>query len=225
MRKQFLTGRKSFLAKYLFNYQILRRTESLHVFIFNLCYHILVHVFKGLHLAKQVNCKIDPVHTWYPALWKQKAMYHFYEVYNSFVSSFKKLIFGSGTSRLSLEVTTFLDKRGSFKAMDHYNIVRIYCSRERPFYLPYYVPDKIFVIEVCKQYRLWAHFFHERRKKQFIPLPWKIGEIILKNVANIDEYAVQFDQFDLKVAEEIKGFDPKSIFHETYDLCGLQCLI
>jgi hypothetical protein len=89
--------------------------------IFSITY---CHVFKGLHLAKQVNCKIDPVHTWYPALWKQKAMYHFYEVHNSFVSSFKKLIFGPKTSRLSLEATTFLDKRGSFKAMEHFNIIK-----------------------------------------------------------------------------------------------------
>jgi hypothetical protein len=101
-------------------------------------------------------------------------MYHFYEVYNSFVSSFKKLIFGSSTSRLSLEVATFLDKRGSFEVMDHYNIVMIYCSRERPFYLPYYVPDMIFVIEVCKQYRFWAHFFHERRKKNLSPYHGKL---------------------------------------------------
>jgi hypothetical protein len=63
----------------------------------------------------------------------------------------------------------------------------------------YYVLDNIFVIEICKQYRFWAHFFHERRKNKFIPLPWKIGEIVLKNVANIDEYAGQFDRFDLKV--------------------------
>jgi hypothetical protein len=30
-------------------------------------------------------------------------------------------------------------------------------------------------------------------------LSWKIGEIALKDVANIDEYAVQFDQYDLNV--------------------------
>jgi hypothetical protein len=126
---------------------------------------------------------------WYPALWKQKAMYHFYEVHNAFISSFKKLIFGPKTSRLSLEATTFLDKRGSFEAMEHFSIIRIYCSHEKPSYLPYYVSDKIFVVEVCKQYRFWAHFFHEKRKKQFIPLPWKIGEIMLKNTANIDEFS------------------------------------
>jgi hypothetical protein len=73
--------------------------------IFSITY---CHVFKGLHLSKQVNCKIDPVQMWYPALWKQKAMYHFYEVHNAFISSFKKLIFGPNTSRLSLEATTFL---------------------------------------------------------------------------------------------------------------------
>jgi hypothetical protein len=76
--------------------------------IFSITY---CHVFKGLHLAKQVNCKIDPVQMWYPTLWKHKAMYHFYEVHNSFISSFKRLIFGPNTSRLSLEATSFLDKK------------------------------------------------------------------------------------------------------------------
>jgi hypothetical protein len=170
------------------------------------------HVFKGLHLSKQVNSKIDPVQMWYPSLWKQKAMYHFYEVHNAFVSSFKKLIFGSNTSRLSLEATTFMDKKGSFEAMEHFSIIIVYCSRERPSYLPYYVSDKIFVVEVCRQYRFWACFFHEKRKKQFIPLPWRIGEITLRNVVNIDEFSVQFDQFKLKLANEIKGFDPNQLF-------------
>jgi hypothetical protein len=65
---------------------------------------------------------------------------------------------------------------------------------------------------VCKQYIFWAHFFHERRKTQFIPLPWRIGEITIKNAANIDEYAVLFDQYNLKVENEIKGFDPNQLF-------------
>jgi hypothetical protein len=57
----------------------------------------------------------------------------------------------------------------------------------------YYVLDKIFVLTICKKYRLWAHFFYEKRKSQFIPLPWKIAEITLKNTINIDEFLVQFD--------------------------------
>jgi hypothetical protein len=147
-----------------------------------------------------------------------KAMYHFYEVNNAFISSFKKLIYGPNTSRLSLEATSFLDKRGSFEAMEHFSIIRIYCSHERPSYLPYYVSDKIFVVEVCKQYRFWAHFFNEKRKRQFIPLPWKIGEMTVKNITHINEISVQFDQFNLKEANEIKGFDPSQLFmkHMTY---------
>jgi hypothetical protein len=39
-------------------------------------------------------------------------MDHFYEVYNSFLSSFKKSMFGESTSRLSLEATSFLNQRG-----------------------------------------------------------------------------------------------------------------
>jgi hypothetical protein len=72
-------------------------------------------------------------------------MYHFYEVHNAFIYVFKKLIFGPKTSRLSLEATTFLDKRGIFVAMEHFNIIRIFCSHEKPSYLLYYVSEKRFL--------------------------------------------------------------------------------
>jgi hypothetical protein len=81
-----------------------------------------------------------------------------------------------------------LDKRGSFEAMEHFSIIKIYCSHENPHISHIMCSDNIFVVEVCKKYRFWAHFFHEKRKKQFIPLPWKIGEIMLKNTTNIDEF-------------------------------------
>jgi hypothetical protein len=34
----------------------------------------------------------------------------------------------------------------------------------------------------------------------------------LKNTTNIDEFSVQFDQFNLNKVDEIKGFDPNHIF-------------
>jgi hypothetical protein len=77
--------------------------------------------------------------------------------------------------------------------MEHYSVVRIYCSHERPLYLLYYVLDKIFFIEVAGKYIFWVHFFHDKRKKQFIPLPWKIGEIQLRGISKIDEFAMQLD--------------------------------
>jgi hypothetical protein len=177
--------------------------------IFSITY---CHVFKGLPLAKKVNCKLDPVQMWYPTLWKQKATYHFYEVNNAFISSFKKLIHGPSTSRLSLEATSFLDKRGSFEAMENFSVIRLYFSHEKPSYFPYYVSDKIFVVEICKQYKFWAHFFNEKRKRQFIPLPWKIGEIMVKGITHINEISIQFDLFNLKKENEIKGFDPSQLF-------------
>jgi hypothetical protein len=51
-------------------------------------------------------------------------------------------MFGNGTSRLSLDAATFLDKRGSFEAMENYSVIRVYYSRESPIYLPFYVPEK-----------------------------------------------------------------------------------
>jgi hypothetical protein len=146
------------------------------------------HEFQGLHLSKQVDLMTDPVYTWYLNLWKQREMYHFYEVYNSFLSSFKKLMFGESTSRLSLEATSFLNQRGVVEYNEDYNIIRIYCSHVAPTYLPFYVSDKMFIIEVCRQYRFWVNFFAQRKKKQFIQLPWKVGEIMVKNASKIDEF-------------------------------------
>jgi hypothetical protein len=147
-------------------------------------------------------------------------MYHFYEVHNAFIYVFKKLIFGPKTSRLSLEATTFLDKRGSFEALGHFNIIKIYFSCEKPSYLLCYVSYKMFFVELCKQYRFWSHLFHEKRKYKFIPLLWKIEEIMLKNAANIDEFSIQFDNFNLKKEYEIKGFDPNQIFMKHMAFVG-----
>jgi hypothetical protein len=64
---------------------------------------------------------------------------------------------------------------------------------------------------VERQYNLWLHFFHEKRKKQFIPLPWKIGEFMFGNTNKIDEFANHFNNENLKYDDKIKGFDPNKI--------------
>jgi len=91
------------------------------------------------------------------------------------VSKFKKLLFGDDTSRLSLEALTFLNGKGVLEKIDDYNIIRIFCSLEKPIFLPYYVPDKLFIIEVVREYKFWFHNFYEKRKNYFIPLPWKVS--------------------------------------------------
>jgi hypothetical protein len=78
--------------------------------------------------------------------------------------------------------------------------------------LPFYVFDILFIVEVCRQYKYWAHFFNEKRKKQFIPLPWKVGEMFVKNISHLDEYTIQFDHLSLKEVQAIHGFDPKDLF-------------
>jgi len=106
------------------------------------------HIFKGFSVGKGVNSKIDPVTMWYQALWRQKFIHYFYEVYNDFVSEFNKLLFVEYTSRISLEASTFLDKKGILEKMDNFNNIRIYFSHENPIYLPYYVSNKLFIIEM-----------------------------------------------------------------------------
>jgi len=85
-------------------------------------------------------------------------------VHNVFISSFKRLIYGPSTSRLSLKVASFLAGKGRLKAMKKFSIIRLYCSHEKSSFLPYYVSDRLFIVEVCKQYKYWAHFLMEKGK-------------------------------------------------------------
>jgi hypothetical protein len=139
--------------------------------IFSITY---CHIFKILSIGKRVNCKVDPVTMWYQALWRQKVIHYFYEVYNDFMSAFKKLLFRENTSRLSLEASAFLDTKGILEKMDDYNIIRIFCSHEKPLFLPYYVPDKLFVIEVARQYKSGSIFSMKKGRNSSSLFPGKL---------------------------------------------------
>ena len=95
------------------------------------------------------------------------------------MSKFKKFLFGEDTSWLSLDTSTFLKGKGVLEKMEDYNIIRVFYSIEEPIFIPYYLSDKFLIIEIARQYRFWFHTFSEKRKKQFIPLLWKVGEILL----------------------------------------------
>jgi hypothetical protein len=50
------------------------------------------------------------------------------------MSELKKNLFGEDTSIFSLEASTFLNTKGVLEKMDNYNIIRIFCSHERPIF-------------------------------------------------------------------------------------------
>jgi hypothetical protein len=104
------------------------------------------HIFKGLNIGRRVNCNVHSVTMWYQALWRKNATHIFYEVYNEFVFVFMNLVFGENTSKLSQEASTFPGKKGIMEKINKYNIIRIYYLMKNPFYIPYYVPEKLFVV-------------------------------------------------------------------------------
>jgi hypothetical protein len=193
---QYKKDKKFFMASYL-------------VFAITYCCQ-----FPKLSICKKVNCEFDPVTFWYQALWRHKASLHFYEVFNDFVSVFKGLLFGKDTPRISNQESKFLDKKGMLEQMENYNVIRIFGSKENPSFLPCHISDRMFITKVARQYNFWLHFFHEKRKNQFIPLPWKIGDFIFININKINEFANHFHNLNLKYVERIKGFDPNGIFVE-----------
>jgi hypothetical protein len=78
------------------------------------------------------------------------------------------MIHGSTTPRLSIEASSFLAGKGVFEVLDDFNYFKLYGFQGKPYLLPFYVSDKFFIVEVCRQYKYWAHFFNEKWKKQFI---------------------------------------------------------
>jgi hypothetical protein len=73
----------------------------------------------------------------------EKVGHHFYEVYDNFMSEFKKLLFGEDTSRISLEASYFLNGKGILEKMDDYNIIKVFGSHKKRMFLPYYVSQKL----------------------------------------------------------------------------------
>jgi hypothetical protein len=98
--------------------------------------------------------------------------------------------------------------------MENSNVIKIFSSKENPSFLPCHVTDKMFVMKVARKYNFWLNFFHEKQKKKFITLPWKIGDFIFRNIKKINEFANHFHNLNLKYDEKIKGFDPNIIFVE-----------
>ena len=82
----------------------------------------------------------------------------------------------------------------------------VFGSKENPAFLPCHITDKMFVAEIARQYNHWLHFFHGKKKKQFIPLPWKVEDFVCRNINNIDEFATHFKKLNLMYAERLKGF-------------------
>jgi hypothetical protein len=136
--------------------------------------------FPQLSMFKKVNCEFHPVTFWYQALWKHKASHYFYEVFNGFLSVFKVLLLGENAPRISKHATSFLDNKGTLQHLDNYTVIRIFGSTEQPSLLPFHITNIIFIAEVARQYSYWFHLFQRKKKKHFIPLPWKIGGVRLE---------------------------------------------
>jgi hypothetical protein len=96
--------------------------------------------------------------------------------------------------------------------MEDYNVIRVLCSTKKIIFLPYYISGKLFFIEIAWKYKFWFHTLSEKRKNKFIPLPRKVGEILLQGISKIDEYVAYLENYDLKFTEKIKGFNPNHIF-------------
>jgi len=115
---------------------------------------------------------------------------------------------------MSDQASKLLDRKGTLEQMENYKVIKIFGSKENLSFLPCHIIDRMFVAEISRKYTYWFHFFHEKRKKQFIPLSWKVKDFIFGNMNKIDEFMGHFHSLNMKYAEKVKGFDPNGIFVE-----------
>jgi hypothetical protein len=121
---------------------------------------------------------------------------------------------------MSGQTTKFLNKKGTLEQKENHSVLMVFGSKENPAFLPCHITDKMFVAEIARQYNHWLHFFHDKKKKQFIPLSWKVGDFVCRNVNKIDEFVGHFKKLNLTYAERLKGFDPNGIFREHLLVVG-----
>jgi hypothetical protein len=108
--------------------------------------------------------------------------------------------------------------------MENYNVIRIFGSKQNPSFLPCHISGTMFFVEIARQYTYWLHFSHEKRKSQFISLPWKVGDFMVRNMNKIYGFAGHFHSFNLKCVEKVKGFELDGIFVEHLLVVGFNKL-
>jgi hypothetical protein len=108
--------------------------------------------FQKLTISKRVNCT-NPITFWYQELWRHKTPLFLYEVYNKKNLIFKNILLGENTPRIFDQATIFLEKNGTIEKMENHSIIRIFCLKENPSFLPYHVSDKLFITEVARKYK------------------------------------------------------------------------
>jgi hypothetical protein len=121
--------------------------------------------FPQLSLSNNVNYEFHLVMFWYQAFWNHKDSHCFYKVFDGFLSIFKVLLLGEDAPRISEQVASFLDKKGTLEHLDNYTVIRIFGSTEQPALLPCHITDIMFVAEVACQYNYWFHLFQRKKKK------------------------------------------------------------
>ena len=108
----------------------------------------------------------------------------------------------------------FLNRKGTLEQEENHNVLMVFGSKENHAFLPCHITYMMFVAEIARKYNHWLHFFHDKKKKKFIPLPWKVRDFMCRNINKIDEFVAHFNKLNLTYAERLKGFDPNGIFRE-----------
>jgi hypothetical protein len=71
-----------------------------------------------------------------------------------------------------------LNKKGTLEKEENHSVLMVFGSKENPAFLPCHITYKMFVSEIERQYNHWFHFFNDKKRKQFIPLPWKVRDFV-----------------------------------------------
>jgi hypothetical protein len=66
---------------------------------------------------------------------------------------------------MSGHASKFLNKKGALEQKENHSLLMVFGSKENPAFLPCHITNKMFVVEIARQYNHCLHFFHDKEKK------------------------------------------------------------
>jgi hypothetical protein len=175
---------------------------------------VFCNFFDSLPVKETVNIHNEPVQFWHPVLCKHKAPFNFCIVQDKFVREFRHILVGAEPKRITQEAEYFLKGKGICIQEKNHTYICLYGCQENPLLLPIFVCDRYFVVEVFRQYKSWCILFDRKRKKQFITLPLRVGDTMVRNLAHLKQVSETLNLFNLKEAQPLGGFDPEGMFSD-----------
>lgn len=150
-------------------------------------------IVRELHVKRDIDISQERIQFLYLMLWKQKSMFHIYEIHESFLGRYRVILTREVRERFTNNATYFLEGKGQFFLEDKHSYFKFYGFEGTPFFLPNFVTSIVLIQEFCRQQLQWSSFFNQKCKIQFIHIPFLVAGVHVKNLSHLREVVGNYE--------------------------------